>query len=71
MVLVRVSAPPADGKANEAVSRLIARSLGVARGRVAIVRGVGAREKTVRVEGLSGEELKSALLGSIGTSDGV
>jgi uncharacterized protein (TIGR00251 family) len=62
VLLVRVSAPPAEGKANEALCKLIARSLGIARGRVVIVRGAGTREKSVRVEGLSQEKLWRALL---------
>ena len=71
VLLVRVSAPPVDGKANEALRRLIARSLGVALGRVAIVRGAGAREKGVRVEGFRAEKLRSALLGCANAPDGV
>ena len=62
VLLVHVSAPPVEGRANEALRKLVARSLGIARGRVAIVRGAGAREKSVRVEGLSREHLRRALL---------
>jgi uncharacterized protein (TIGR00251 family) len=62
VLLVRVSAAPADGKANEALRKLIAGSLGIARGRVGIVRGAGSREKSVRVNGFSREKLWSALL---------
>jgi uncharacterized protein (TIGR00251 family) len=54
---VRVSAPPVEDKANKAVCKLIARSLGIARGRVAIVRGANSREKVVRIEGFSRAEL--------------
>ena len=62
VLLVRVSAAPVEGKANEALCRMIARSLGIARGRVAIVRGAGSREKLVRVQGFCHEELWNALL---------
>ena len=48
-LVVRVSAPPVEGKANEAVIRTVARALGLARSDVAIVRGAGARTKTLRV----------------------
>jgi uncharacterized protein (TIGR00251 family) len=61
VLLVRVSAAPVGGKANEAVRKLIARSLGIAPGRVTIVRGAGARDKSVRVEGFSQVELRTAL----------
>jgi uncharacterized protein (TIGR00251 family) len=64
VLLVRVSAPPVEGKANEAVRKLIADSLRVARGRVAIVRGARSREKTVQVEGFSAENLRRTLIDS-------
>ena len=61
LLLVRVSAPPVDGKANEALCRLIARTLRIGVRNVSIVRGAGAREKLVRVEGLSTAALRAAL----------
>ena len=61
-VLIRVSAPPVDGKANEAVCRLVAERAGVPRSAVRIVRGERARDKLVRVDGLSADTLRSALL---------
>ena len=47
---VRVAAPPVEGAANEALCRLLARSLGVAPGGVRIVAGVSARRKVIEVE---------------------
>jgi uncharacterized protein (TIGR00251 family) len=61
-VLIRVSAPPVDGKANEAVCRLIAQRAGVPRSAVAIVRGQSGRDKRVRVDGMSAAQLRAALL---------
>ncbi len=49
---VRVTAPPADGKANEAVVALLARTLGVHRRDVTISAGHTSRRKRVRIEGL-------------------
>jgi uncharacterized protein (TIGR00251 family) len=63
VVVIRVSAPPVDGKANAALCRLIAKKAGVAPSRVEIVRGHGAREKVIRVDGLDAEALRAALLG--------
>lgn len=60
-LLARVTAPPVDGRANDALCRLIAESAGVAPSRVAIVRGATAREKVVRVEGVAERELRRAL----------
>ena len=60
---VRLHAPPVEGKANEALRRCLADLLGVAPSRVEIVTGTTARNKRVRVEGVSAEELKSRLGG--------
>ena len=46
----RVSAPPEDGKANEALVRLIAKALGVGKTKVRIVSGAASRMNTIEVE---------------------
>jgi uncharacterized protein len=63
-LLVRVTAPPVDGKANEAVRRLIAKRLRVPARRVSIVRGESARHKLLEVEGIGDDELRRALSAS-------
>lgn len=52
LLRVRVTAPPVDGRANEALRRLIAKHLGVAKSRVRIERGARGRRKLLSVEGL-------------------
>lgn len=47
---IYVTALPEDGKANEAVINLIAKSLGVAKSRLTIIRGHTAREKVIEVK---------------------
>jgi uncharacterized protein len=61
-VVIRVVAPPVDGKANEAAIRLIAARVGVPRSAIRIVRGESARDKLVRIDGLSADEARAALL---------
>ncbi len=61
MLLVRVTAPPVDGRANDALCRLIARRARVGVRSVSVIRGAGAREKLVRVEGIGLRELRAAL----------
>jgi uncharacterized protein (TIGR00251 family) len=56
-----VTAPPVEGEANQAVCRLLARALGVAPSSVSLVRGDRGRDKVLRVEGMTGEELHSRL----------
>jgi hypothetical protein len=46
-LVVRVSAPPVDGRANDALVACLARAFGVPRGRIDIRSGAGARRKTV------------------------
>ena len=60
-LLVRLVAPPVEGRANEALRRLLARRLRVAPSRVSVVRGAGSRDKVVRVEGLSTADLARVL----------
>lgn len=49
VLLVRVTAPPVQGKANDAVVALLAKALGVPRGAVRVERGGAARTKSVSV----------------------
>jgi len=58
---VRVTEPPVDRRANAALVKLIAKRVGVAKGRVAIVSGERSRDKVVRVTGLSVAEVRRAL----------
>ncbi len=60
-LLVRVTAPPLDGRANDALCRLLAKRLGVGVRRISVVRGASAREKLVRIDGLALPELRRAL----------
>ena len=50
---VYVTAPPEDGRANEAVVEAIAEWLGVKRRQVEIIRGATNRNKVVRVTGVT------------------
>lgn len=45
-----VTAPPEDGKANEAVRKLLARSMGVAKTQLVLIRGATARDKVFRYQ---------------------
>jgi uncharacterized protein len=60
-LLVQVTAPPVDGKANDAVCRLLAKSLRIATGRIRVVSGERARDKLVRIEGMRAADVARAL----------
>jgi uncharacterized protein YggU (UPF0235/DUF167 family) len=55
VLTVRVSAPPVDGAANQALLRLIAAELDVPRRDVRLVAGAGGRRKLVVVDGVTPE----------------
>jgi uncharacterized protein (TIGR00251 family) len=63
---VAVSAPPVDGRANDAVVELMSDLLGVRRSQVTLVRGATARSKVVEVEGLSAEAAETRLARALG-----
>jgi uncharacterized protein (TIGR00251 family) len=48
---VRLTAPPVDGKANEALVRLLAEHFDVAKSAIAIVGGKSSSRKMVDIEG--------------------
>lgn len=58
---VRVCAPPVEGEANGAVVRLLSRRLGIAPSAISIARGRGGRRKTIRVNGLTTDEVHRRL----------
>jgi uncharacterized protein len=62
---VRVTAPPEDGKANDAVVRLLAEALNVPQADIAIVSGHGARDKLVALTGIGPDEIERRLTASI------
>ncbi len=51
LLALRVAAPPAEGEANEAVARLLAKALGLRARDVTITAGATARVKQVRLAG--------------------
>lgn len=53
-LVVRVRAPPLDGKANQAVVAVVAAALGVARSAVTLVSGQAVRRKRLRIQGEPG-----------------
>ena len=58
---VKVTAPPVDSAANEALIRFLADTLDCARSRVELVRGQTSRHKVVKLHGLAAEEVAEKL----------
>jgi hypothetical protein len=61
VVVVRVSAPPEDGRANARVVEVFASFLSVPRSRVQIVRGETARQKELFIAGVTAASVDDAL----------
>ncbi len=60
---IKLTAPPIEGKANKALRELLAKRLGVAKENVEIVSGERSRLKSVRIRGLSLEDVNGRLEG--------
>ena len=58
---VRVTAAPEDGRANDAVVRLLADALDVAPARLRLVAGHGSRDKVVEIDGVDVDEAERRL----------
>jgi len=61
VIAVRVTAAPADGKANAAVIKAIADALGTRPSGLSLVSGHTGREKRVQVDSLTATELAVAI----------
>jgi uncharacterized protein len=59
---VRVKAPPIDGRANEALRKLIAKRAGVPKSQVTIVRGERSRQKLLAVQGADPDAIRALVV---------
>jgi hypothetical protein len=64
---VRVSAPPENGRANDAVLDLLARTLELPRRDLRLTAGSSSRDKLVVLEGVSEEAVETRLAASVGS----
>ena len=55
---VRVTAAPTEGQANAAVITILAKTLGVSKSRLEIIRGYSSRDKVVSVDTLTEQEVQ-------------
>jgi uncharacterized protein (TIGR00251 family) len=58
---IALTAPPVDGKANEALIAFLASALGVPKRNITILRGQSSRQKVVEVMGVSSIQAVQAL----------
>jgi len=60
-VKIKVHAPPVEGRANEALCEFLAEKLHLPKRAVEVLRGDTSRQKLVRIEGLSLDEVRRGL----------
>ena len=60
-VKVRISAPPEGGKANKAILKLFAKSLGIKPAQVSIISGSTNPEKIIEIIGVESDSLSDLL----------
>jgi hypothetical protein len=60
---IKVTAPPVDAAANEALIKLLAEKLDCARGRIELVRGHKSRHKVIKLHGFTVEEVRQKFFG--------
>lgn len=61
-LVVRLTAPPVEGKANAALARFLGRTLRVPPTAIEVVRGASGRDKLVRVAGLTTDAMRARLV---------
>jgi len=62
---VRLTAPPADGRANEACCRLLAEQLNIPLSAVRILAGERSRNKRVELRGVSADQVRKLVAGPV------
>jgi len=58
---VKLAAPPVEGAANAALCAFLAEKLGVRKSAVTLIAGKTSRQKVVRVEGVTADEVQAHL----------
>ena len=58
---LKITAPPAEGQANEACIRFLSDTLGVRKSRITIVSGHKSRKKTIAIEGIGKKEIEDII----------
>lgn len=61
-IKVRLTAPPVEGKANEALVEFLAKVLGVSRSRIEIIAGQTGRDKLVSILDMESSEAQARIL---------
>jgi len=58
---LRISAPPVEGAANKQCVKFLAKKLHIAKSKITLLKGKHAREKILRMDGVSAADLETLL----------
>ena len=61
-IKIKLHVPALEGKANTVLRAFLAEELKISEQRITLIRGQKSREKLIRIEGLSEEEVRCCLL---------
>ncbi len=61
MLKVKLTSPPAEGKANAQCIEFIAKLLSISKSQIAIIQGKTSRRKVLKINGVTEKELKEKL----------
>jgi len=53
---IRLTTPPVDGKANQALVKFISKKLNLSKSHIQLIQGATSRQKTLRITGLTKEQ---------------
>ena len=62
---ISLTTPPTDGRANAALIAFLAGQLKIPRGQITLLTGATSRSKTLRLDGISPDEVNAALLSEL------
>jgi hypothetical protein len=58
---IKITAPPVDGRANQALIAFLAKQLGIAKSRVELVAGETSKQKRIKIHGLTLNKIHALL----------
>jgi uncharacterized protein len=61
VLVIRVTAPALEGRANESLRRLVAKRFGVPKSAITILRGHRSRDKVIEIDGVDQSTLLAVL----------
>ena len=61
-IKIKLRAPAVEGKANAALRRFLAEELKISERQIVLEHGEKSRDKSIRIEGLTGEAVRERLL---------